>query len=162
MQKDACTLRKRSGRHTIPAWVLPPSSPSCQVAGLYATYKQNNGTNYTGGRVWFFVGRSAGMGCRLHAHVRPFLIMAIQYQPRLPTPSSKPCADSAPAVASAAGPAADPAMVAASGVGPSSGGGGGLTGGEIAGIVLVSVGAAAAVVTGLIMAAVAYRKRSQG
>lgn len=145
--------------------LLTPSALPCQVAGLYSTYKRNNGTNYTGGCLcgrpqpaerWNGAGRACTAWhtcaslCSDDLHPCFFLC-------------DPPPADTAPAVASAAGPAADPAMVAASSADPSSGGGGGgLTGGEIAGIVLVSVGAALAVATGLVMAAVAYRKRSQG
>ncbi|PRW58639.1 hypothetical protein C2E21_2984 [Chlorella sorokiniana] len=84
-----------------------------EVAGLYSTYKQNNG--------------------------------------------------SAPLVSSAAGPGGDPALVAAAGMDPSSGHTNStLSGGEIAGIVLASIGGAMALATLLAMAVVGYRKRRQG
>lgn len=85
------------------------------------------------------------------------------------TPSSGPrltpvsFADGAPLVSSAAGPGADPALVAAAGMDPSSGhSSGGLSGGEIAGIVLASIGGAMALATLLALAVVGYRKRRQG
>ena len=128
-----------------------------QVAGLYSTYKTNNGRVFRAAPQLCCCCCMCSACCAVEQHSIA--------STAAPEPASKLLLDagSAPLVSSAAGPGADPAMVAAAGMDPSSGNtSSGLSCGEIAGIVLAALGGAMALATVLAMAVVGYRKRRQG